>query len=235
LASNSYGRIEIHHGRLCARVFHSFQHPPTEPELIGFFREFSENFLIFLYACAGQTWGQWDTDKRFLPRHHTKSDDRSPAPPEEALNEWKQKHLGSREVTVVQDFGKLPKSLENFGEKVRGVGVGGGVGKTKTSSTPELDSYQAAAGYCDEFNVVGHPAVERVRKAIELQIKKHPEETPQSVAEYMIEQRRKYLKMSGVVFEWTADSFIAKGTWLNENMWRNGSTAAKDAQVGAHV
>lgn len=135
LASNGFGRLEISYRKLLTKAFSSFQSPPSEQEVLELLREYQKNYLLFLYACDGILWGQWDTDSKNLPRHHTAQDKQSPAPPSAEYETWKSAYLESKKSQVVdlqafQNISEIPHTFsKTFRENVRGVGVGVGEGE----------------------------------------------------------------------------------------------------------
>ncbi len=154
LAANGFGRFEIDHARIIGRAFLTFNPQPSEPELTGYIREYAENHLLFIYQVNGQLWGQWDTKDKYLPRHKTKFDRESPAPPEAELAEWKRQYR--------TESNELPKFAESFSALVRGVGVGVGVGvgnKNHVQHTPLHDGVarQIATGTPKLFPVEPKP------------------------------------------------------------------------------
>jgi hypothetical protein len=139
LASNGYARIEINYRKMLARVFSSFRVPPTEAEFMKAIQECAEAYLLFLYQSKGAWWGQWDTSAKYLPRHQTASDKRSPDPPPAEFTAWKEAYAKSKEsqVPALATFSEIrrnpPKSAEIRGKDARvvvgvGVGVVAGVG-----------------------------------------------------------------------------------------------------------
>ena len=108
LASDGFGRLEINYARIVGRAYPTFDPIPSEVELRSFVREYSENYLLFLYQVEGRLWGQWDTRTEFLPRYKTAIDRRSPIPPEPAFTEWKRQYRDEHKG--------FPKSFGEFSE-----------------------------------------------------------------------------------------------------------------------
>jgi hypothetical protein len=146
--SNTCGRLEINPKNICAE-FHSFNKPPSEEQVMFFLGEYRDNFLLFIYRAGGKLWGQWDIDKKYLPRHPLAADKATPAPDAQEFTTWKKAYLDQKEkrderLSVL--ISGISKSCENLREpsqecavlhqNVRGVGVGvgggGGVGKENT-------------------------------------------------------------------------------------------------------
>src|ERR1700722_943603 len=92
LASDGFGRMEINYARIIGRAYPTFNPIPSDADLQSFFREYAENYLLFLYEADGRLWGQWDTRKEFLPKYKTAIDRRSPNPPEPAFTEWMKRY-----------------------------------------------------------------------------------------------------------------------------------------------
>lgn len=148
LASNGFGRLELNYQRITAKVFASFDTPPTESEVFNLLREYQSCFLLFVYSADGQLWGQWDTSEKNLPRHKTSADKRSPSPPVKEFRAWRDDYVSSKSSKVIDLTSltnspeKVQKISEDFREDARGVGVGigvgvgGGDGKTTAPARP---------------------------------------------------------------------------------------------------
>jgi len=116
-ASNSLGRIELNYRKLYAQVFGNFRQPLTEQEFLEVIAEYHRHFLLFLYEYEGSMWGQWDTDRRFLPTYQSVKDKKSPAPPES-------------EFALYRTTYKNSKKLPELSEKISlGIGVGVEIGE----------------------------------------------------------------------------------------------------------
>jgi hypothetical protein len=124
IASNGFSRIELNYRRIVARVYANFATVPTEEEFYAMVQEYFDQFLLFVYSCNGQMWGQWETSERYLPRHKTAKDHASPDPPAQEYIEWKERYAANKHSVspVCATFS------ENFRKDVRGVGGGKGVG-----------------------------------------------------------------------------------------------------------
>lgn len=126
LASNGFGRLEIDYHRIVATAFASFRPIPTEQELMGHLREYSDAHLLFLYRAAdGAVWGQWDCKPQRLNKYKTACDRRSPAPPEPAFADWQSTYANGLTKTIPvsltdisenlpQILGSLPKHLHKI-------------------------------------------------------------------------------------------------------------------------
>jgi hypothetical protein len=131
IASNGYGRLELDADKLRSKVFSAFRTPPSEEQILQFFKEYHNNYLAFLYVADGQLWAQWDTPAKYLPRYKTAADRDSPAPPPAEFAQWLKQRVDLKSAstaTVTAMFGKLPKVSEDFRKFRAGVGVGVGVG-----------------------------------------------------------------------------------------------------------
>ena len=87
-AANDLGRLELNYRKLANRVYATFPEIPTEADLMGYVREYSDAFLLFVFECNGQLWGQFDTSEKYLPRYKSKVSLESPNPGP-AFIEWK--------------------------------------------------------------------------------------------------------------------------------------------------
>jgi hypothetical protein len=145
LASNGFGRMEVNYHRIIARAFSTFDPVPAEHELMRSIKEYQESHLLFLYEFNGQVWGQWDCPKQLLNKYHNARDKRSPAPPEEEFQKWREAYRAEKAaLPKVPDnlsnlFGKLATNSQEIPAKSSrdlplGVGVGVGVGKKQNLS-----------------------------------------------------------------------------------------------------
>ena len=144
-ASNGYGRIELSLERLTKHVYGSFKAKPDPVSLARWFEEYQKNSLLFIYqAQDGSLWGQWITSEKYLPRHKTTADEKSPAPNFDALEAYKKEYIDSRKSKYlsIQSF---HKSSEHLGAFLLGGGVGEGIGegiKTPPSRAQEPEPFQ---------------------------------------------------------------------------------------------
>jgi hypothetical protein len=118
VASNGYGRIEVAHHLILSRLG---KFTPSETELRGYIQEYACAHLLFLYHVGQKTWGQWDTDPKFLPHWKTAEDKRSPEPPEPEYTKWLREYR-------LADSAPLTNVLEDFQNISSGIGIGVGVG-----------------------------------------------------------------------------------------------------------
>lgn len=136
--SNGYGRFEVNPRKILLEAFGTFAEPPTETEILAYIHEYHAVYLLFLYKVNGVRWAQFDTNEKFLPRHKTASDNRSPVPPITEFNNWKSEYARLKTATIdgipsdcnvfVKSAQDLGKASQDFGKSSLGVGVGGGVG-----------------------------------------------------------------------------------------------------------
>lgn len=97
-ASNGYGRIKLEYFSLISAAFDAFQEKPTVEDIEQVIQEFSDKYLLFLYEAAdGHVWGAWDCHSG--QRYFTAVDKRSPAPPELAFTQWKEKYRELKKAT----------------------------------------------------------------------------------------------------------------------------------------
>jgi hypothetical protein len=119
LASNGFARLEINYAKIIGRAYPTFNPIPSGAELQTYIQDYQKNYLLFLYQVNGQMWGQWDTRSELLPRHKTSEAKRSPAPPEPAFSQWKQRYREESKA-FPKCFGNVPEIF------LYGVGVGDG-------------------------------------------------------------------------------------------------------------
>jgi hypothetical protein len=126
-ACNGYARMELNPKAIIRRCFAAFAEPMTEQQLIIILSEYAENYLLFVYECAGQRWVQFDTPAKLLPRHKTKKDEMSPNPTpatraafDAGYLEWKRRNC--------QSLHRSRENCELFPAGARGIGIGEGVG-----------------------------------------------------------------------------------------------------------
>lgn len=144
-ASNGYARLEVNLNQIRRRCFSGFAEPPSDSEIVSVLQEYALNFLVLLYAHSGKQWLQFDTAVKYLPRHKSKKDTESPAPSEDAWQdfnegyvEWKNaKSLNLQLVRKLsENFGKIRDSCHGIGIGIGvGDGIGVGVGDEKTAHT----------------------------------------------------------------------------------------------------
>lgn len=138
LLGNGFARFEVNYSKIVSRAFSTFPEIPSQAVVQSLVEEYAGAYLLFLYRHNGQVWGQWDTIDKYLPRHKTAADLKSPVPPPDSFATWKKLYVESKErpseaisnlcdlfKNGARDFGNL---AEDFGNSVRGVGVVGGVG-----------------------------------------------------------------------------------------------------------
>ena len=104
---------------------------------MGYIREYSEAYLLFVFECNGQLWGQFDTSEKYLPRYKSKASLDSPNPGS-AFIDWKNEYSRVKaDALRVKAFAftnsvKSAQVCEEKREKVCGVGVGVGIGIGET-------------------------------------------------------------------------------------------------------
>lgn len=133
LGSNSLARVELSYAAIVAKIFRNFQKVPKSSELWEAFREYEANYLAILYEVEGVWWCQFDSPKKYLPRHNSRRDLQSPAPSAQAIKKHSDGYIlwKSSKSLLNQSFRKSAEISETFGNfplERRGVGVGGGVG-----------------------------------------------------------------------------------------------------------
>ena len=136
-ASNSLGRLELSYLKIRSEAFGRFVKPPSEEKIWELIGEYQRAYLLFIYEHEGQIWGQWDTSAKYLPNYQLAADKRTPEPPLELFNSWRQEYIDSKKKSTVRKFIVINNSKnvletsESFktSPHTRGVGVGVGVGE----------------------------------------------------------------------------------------------------------
>ena len=122
--ANGFGRMKLSEREILESAYGSFQKKPTRAELVGWFKEYAENHLLLVYSgFDGTLWGQWcGVPDNALPRYKTSADNRSPAPPSEALENFDATYSAKKRerskasgdsLDISETFGNVPKSLED--------------------------------------------------------------------------------------------------------------------------
>lgn len=166
LASNGFGRIELSYHKVVGRCFADFRPLPTEVEIMGCIQEYRDNYLLFVYQCDGQVWGQWDCDQKHLNKYKTSLDKRSPNPPEDLWKDFKNSYLleKTRSNPISID---LPKVFQNIPETIHQnspLGVGVVVGEGKNQQTPQPENSDQLIWEIAKL----HPANDKLRNDTEL-------------------------------------------------------------------
>jgi hypothetical protein len=138
-SSNTCARFELNYEKLLTTVFASLKKKPTKQEFWNHMVEYNKNFLLFTYDVAGVIWGQWWTAEHFLQKYPLNADKRTPTPPEEPFEHWKnayyemKKGMSARPLdlnTYVFEVSKDFKKLSKISSGVGG-GVEEGIGKAE--------------------------------------------------------------------------------------------------------
>jgi hypothetical protein len=156
--SNGYLRIELDYNLLEERMFTLRDYAPSAKAIEGFFDEYRENHLIFIYGMNDQLWGQWDSRCKDAKDYKSKIDERSPHPNdgeyvawliEQHFDDWAAYHW-NRDINKAEWFSEsFTKVLENLSKihagilplvKVVGSGVGQGVGQRLIHTTVQSTS-----------------------------------------------------------------------------------------------
>lgn len=134
-AANGNARLELHPLMIIGHCFRSFTQPPTEGEIWNFFEEYNANFLALPYQIDDRIWVQFITKDKYLKKHKTHEDERSPEPPKKDLDEYLRRYEAWKENRIPKVFGNLSevftKSFGEVSEKFRqgdGIGIGIGIG-----------------------------------------------------------------------------------------------------------
>lgn len=147
LSGNNYARLELNPIKIQATVFSTFNTPPSIEIITKWIQEYRAQGLLFIYSADGQLWGQWDTRQEWLPRHKNAADQRSPAPPQPAFDEWQERNRTKKAATqaLADDAELFPRvRREISASSPRGVGVGVGEGKNILPD-PEPDTKPTTA------------------------------------------------------------------------------------------
>lgn len=137
-AANNFARLELNYRKILSKAYANFRTPPAEQEFWAMIREYKDNFLLLVYQTDdGVLWGQWQTNERYLLGHKNADDRRSPAPPLDAQDAYRNAYLdrkkskSSTNVGLADLLGVVPTCSESCDLPVltvAGVGVGGGDG-----------------------------------------------------------------------------------------------------------
>lgn len=139
-AANNFARLELNYRKILSKAYANFRMPPAEQEFWAMIREYKDNFLLLVYQTDdGVLWGQWQTNERYLLGHKNADDRRSPAPPLDAQDAYRNAYLdrkkskSSTNVGLADLLGVVPTCSESCDLPVLtvagvGVGVGGGEG-----------------------------------------------------------------------------------------------------------
>lgn len=148
-AANNFARLELNYRKIVSKAYANFQAPPAEQEFWEMIREYKNNFLLLVYQTDdGVLWGQWQTNERYLLGHKNADDRRSPAPPLETQDAYRNAYLdrkkskSNKNVGLADLLGVVPTYLESCDLPVltvAGVGVGEGVGGGKEKTLVDLD------------------------------------------------------------------------------------------------
>jgi hypothetical protein len=234
LASNSVGRIELNYDELQATAFKSLRKKPTREEFEAHIHEYSNNYLLFVYQVDGVVWGQWDTDKRNLPRYSTRDANRSPAPPAEDFLKWRDKYTDIKAVRNSQGFAAILRESQRITvnrsdshETAHGVGVGIGIGIGKTNPSTEsfsksdkpFNAIESARFVCLELNLAGQDMMHLLEQVIQNDKNKlGVSET--DTAEAMVASWRAYMQSEAgrdKQFRKSPKTFFGQGAWKDWN------------------
>src|SRR6266851_8467769 len=133
-AANNYARLELNYRKIVSKAYANFQAPPAESEFWEMIREYKNNFLLLVYQTDdGVLWGQWQTNERYLLGHKNADDRRSPAPPLDAQDAYRNAYLyrkkskSNKNVGLADLLEVVPTCAESCDLPVLTVaGVGGG-------------------------------------------------------------------------------------------------------------
>ncbi len=132
--SNSFARFEVDFDKIVGVAYAGFKVKPTPDQLRGVLKEYSDNFLLFIYTAAdGSLWAEWVTEKENTLRYHTKADHQSPSPDPDALEAFRRayvdfKRVKSSKLFEISSCLKPLKHFANVSKVFPRVGVGKEVG-----------------------------------------------------------------------------------------------------------
>jgi hypothetical protein len=186
-AANDFGRIEINYLRLAARMFGRFPEIPSEAEVMGYLKEYSDAYLLFIYTSSGVLWGQFDTSEKFLPRYKSRVSQASPDPGP-AFLDWKREYAGRKQAENARNpiacnlFGKVPETLPKDSGKTSGtlpLAVAVAVAVADVKNKPSASKTDAAVDRVARDIHDRHPALRRcglaeVKKSLKAIIAKLP-------------------------------------------------------------
>lgn len=138
-ASNSFGRLELSYESIIQSAYKNIKRPPTQAKLAALLAEYRNNFLLFIYTTEkGETWGEWMIPDHTRPRFHSAIDRRSPAPPKNEFEAYRQKYVESVKAKsfILNEPTRphKPHTSSQMAPVVVGVVVGVGVGLGSTST-----------------------------------------------------------------------------------------------------
>ena len=139
-AANTFARLELHLPSIINQCFSTFQQPPSEAAVWSVFQEYSTHYLALAYRANGRIWVQFMTEEKYLKRHKSQDDQRTPAPSDRDLSDYKTRYHEWKKRQAQSDS---PKTLTNLSEVFQtsfasfssevgqgiGVGIGDGVGE----------------------------------------------------------------------------------------------------------
>jgi hypothetical protein len=140
-AANTFARLELHLPSIINQCFSTFQQPPSEAALWSVFQEYSTHYLALAYRANGRIWVQFMTEEKYLKKHKLLDDQRTPAPSDRDLSEYKNRYQDWKKRQAQTES---PKTLSNLSEVFQtsfgsfsievgqGVGIGDGVGEGNT-------------------------------------------------------------------------------------------------------
>ena len=150
-ASNSFGRIKLDYESIISTVYRSIKKPPTPEKLAILLAEYRDNFLLFIYVTPkGETWGEWLIPDHLKSKYHTAADRRSPQPPKEELELYRQsyvesiKHKSSKFNDILKPLSKTPilkvnSEISKTAAVVNGIGIDDVKGNTNTLAQPSVE------------------------------------------------------------------------------------------------
>ena len=148
-AANNFARMELNYQKVVVSAYAGFKKPPSEAKFWDLIKEYRDNFLLFVYQHNGDLWGQWQTNERYLLGHKNAEDKRSPAPPYEAQQKYREEYLRrkaekSQQIDALADLRRLAASCDESSELVGNAPAGGGEGEGEGVGVGEGSSSERA-------------------------------------------------------------------------------------------
>lgn len=151
--ANGFGRMKLSQKEILENAYGGFHAKPKRENLTAWVKEYSEQHLLLVYSAHdGTVWGQWcGVPDNALPRYKTSADNRSRAPPPEAVDAFDAAYaLRKRErskasgdaLEIPETFGNVLKPSEDLETFPRVVVGGGGVEEKQVPPLPSTPNAQ---------------------------------------------------------------------------------------------
>lgn len=108
VAANGYARLEVEYRKLMKGPLRPLSSPPSEADVAGFFREYHNNYLAFLYLVSSptgdQVWAQFWAKEGTLKRYKSAEDEASPPPPKDEFSKWMDEYRSAKTSNSMVDL-----------------------------------------------------------------------------------------------------------------------------------